>query len=57
MGLALDEPEDNEMPTRVNGLDVLISEEVTGFADRSLVDYINSPYGEGFMINTGYKDC
>ena len=51
MGLALDEPNNNELPIQVNGLDVLISDKVKGFADGSLIDYINSPVGEGFTIS------
>jgi Fe-S cluster assembly iron-binding protein IscA len=57
LGLALDEPNGNEVPTKVNGLDVLIADKVKGFADGSTVDYIQSPHGEGFAINNGKSGC
>jgi Fe-S cluster assembly iron-binding protein IscA len=50
LGLALDEPNENEDTTQVNGIDVLISDAVKAFADRNTIDYVNSPYGEGFII-------
>lgn len=57
MGLALDEPETNEKPVPVNGLDVLISEEIKAIAERTVVDYIKSPMGEMFDIDTGLSGC
>lgn len=57
MGLALDEPDKGEVPTRVNGLDVLVSDEVKDFAGASRVDYVNSPYGEIFTVDTGRAGC
>lgn len=55
--MALDEPNGNEAPIQVNGLDVLISEKVKTFADGSLVDYVSSPIGEGFTIRNGNSSC
>lgn len=55
--MALDEPSGNEVPIKVNGLDVLIAEKVKGFTDSSTVDYITSPGGEGFTIRNGSADC
>jgi Fe-S cluster assembly iron-binding protein IscA len=57
LGLVLDEPRENEVPTQVNGLDILISEEVRGVADKSLVDYTNTPYGDRFTISGGTAGC
>ncbi len=57
MTLALDEPDDNEATTQVNGIDVLISDDVKGYAKNSVVDYGNSPYGERFTINSGNSCC
>ena len=56
LGLALDEPNGDEKPTQVNGLDFLIGDEVKMFADRSSLDYMSSPY-EGFIIRPGYSSC
>jgi hypothetical protein len=55
--LDLDDPRDNEVPTQVNGLNVLISEDIKGYADRSLIDYINSPRGSGFVVRSGNSSC
>ena len=50
MGLALDEPNENEDTIQVNGIDVLISDEVKPTANVNKLDYIKSPHGEGFVI-------
>ena len=50
--MALDEPNENEEMTQINGIDVLISNEVKPFADRNRVDYLNLPHGEGFIISS-----
>ena len=50
LGLALDEPNENEDTTQINGVDVLISDAVKAFADRNTIDYVNLPGGEGFII-------
>ena len=58
MGLALDEPNENEDTTQVNGIDVLISDAVKAFADGNTIDYVNLPDGEGFVITpAGYANC
>jgi Fe-S cluster assembly iron-binding protein IscA len=58
LGLALDEPNENEDTIQVNGIDVLISDAVKPFADTNTIDYVNSPYGEGFIIApAGYTYC
>ena len=58
MGLALDEPNENEDTTQINGIDVLISDSVKALADNNTIDYVNSPYGEGFIIApAGYTGC
>jgi Fe-S cluster assembly iron-binding protein IscA len=48
--LALDEPDENEGTMQINGIDVLVSDAVKLFADGNTIDYVNSPYGEGFTI-------
>jgi hypothetical protein len=52
MGLALDEPEKDEQPVRVNGIEFLIEEIVRPFADYATVDYVKDNYREGFLIRT-----
>jgi Fe-S cluster assembly iron-binding protein IscA len=57
LGLALDKPKEDEMPTKIDGLDFLISEVVEDIADGSLVDYISSTYGEEFILRAGSAGC
>lgn len=57
MGLALDEPNENEAAIEINGIDVLISSEVRSFTDGNKLDYVTSPYGEGFSISGGASCC
>ncbi len=58
MGLALDEPQASENITKVDGVDLLIGDEVKNYADLSTIDYITGPYGEGFSVAIeGASDC
>ena len=61
LGLALDELKENEETTQVNGIDVLISDEVKPHSDGSTINYIQSTDGEGFVIDqpgqTGCTGC
>lgn len=50
MGMALDEPEENEQPLRINGLDVLIADAVRPFAEGNTLDYVKNQNGEGFIL-------
>ncbi len=50
MGLALDEPKENEKATQVNGIDVLVSQDARKSADGLVIDYVNTPFGEGFDV-------
>lgn len=57
MGLALDEPDTNEKAVPVNGLDVLIADELRQFTEESVVDFISSPHGAMFTVESGYSNC
>ena len=61
LGLALDELKENEETTQINGIDILISDEVKPYSDVSTIDYIQSTEGEGFIIDqprqTGCTGC
>jgi hypothetical protein len=50
LGMALDEPRTDEIATKVDGIDVLISEDARSLSERSTIDYESGPYGEGFTI-------
>jgi len=56
--LVLDEPMKNEISNQINGIDVLIEEEVKDYANKSVVDYVKTPYGEKFIVElAGSKAC
>jgi len=55
--LALEEPNGNEAATPINGIDVLISDEVKNLTENSTVDYLNGPDREGFTIGTTGQSC
>ena len=59
MGLALDELNENEDTIQVNGIDLLISDDVKPAASANKIDYIKSPQGEGFIIvsKSGESGC
>ena len=58
MGLALDEPNENEPTISVNDMDLLISDEVKPFVGEKMIDYIQTPAGEGFIIgNKSGESC
>ena len=55
--MALDEPESDETPMEINGIDVLISEPVRPFTEGNTLDYVKHPDGEGFLLapDDGYS--
>ncbi len=57
MGMALDEPQENEQPVHVNGIDVLVEDSVRPLVDDTTIDYVEHPYGEGFTITGSRESC
>lgn len=57
MGMALDEPNENEQPVQVNGIGVLINESAAPLVDDATVDYIKDEYREGFIITGAGSSC
>ena len=58
MGIALDELKENEETTRINGIDLLIADQVKPYSDGNKIDYVQSANGEGFVIDKpGQDDC
>jgi Fe-S cluster assembly iron-binding protein IscA len=51
MGMALDEPQENEQPVTVNGIEVLMADFARPYAEGVVVDYVTNPYSEGFIID------
>jgi Fe-S cluster assembly iron-binding protein IscA len=57
MGMALDEPEENEQPVQVNGIDVLVADFTRPFVEGTTVDYVKEKQGEGFVITGDGGAC
>jgi iron-sulfur cluster assembly protein len=58
--MALDEPNDSDQVFETGGFTFLIEKQLLEDAKPITVDYIISPTGEGFIINSGAKkasDC
>ena len=61
LGLALDELKENEETIQVNGIDLLMSDEIKPYSEGNTIDYIQSTDEEGFVIGkpgqTGCAGC
>ena len=57
MGLALEEPDDQDEVLTVDGIEVRVEKRASGFAAQSVVDYVDSVWGRGFTIRPAYGDC
>jgi Fe-S cluster assembly iron-binding protein IscA len=55
--LALDEPGKDEAALQVEGINLLISEDIKTFAERSRIDYVKGPYREGFSVALAGQSC
>jgi Fe-S cluster assembly iron-binding protein IscA len=50
LGLALDEPQENEKSLQINEVAVLIEERIRPFTVDQILDYIHSHEGQGFVF-------
>lgn len=58
MGLALEEPNDQDESITVDGIEIRVEKRAAGFAAQSVVDYIDSAWGKGFTIRAAAGgDC
>ena len=57
MGVALDEPKENEQTVEADGFDVLIADEVKPFATGNMLDWVKSIGGEGFVLRPESGGC
>jgi Fe-S cluster assembly iron-binding protein IscA len=48
LGLSLDEPEPYEVTTRINGIDILISDDVKKYADKTNINVFLNQNGTAF---------
>ena len=53
MGLALDEPNDTEESVTINGLEILMNDQVAPYTAQQTVDYVDTRQGKGFLIRRG----
>jgi Fe-S cluster assembly iron-binding protein IscA len=57
MGMVLDEPEENEQPVNVNGIEVLIADYAKPFVNGTTIDYVKQRFKEGFVITGSGDTC
>ena len=50
MGMALDEPKENEQTVEADGFDILIGDEVKPFVTGNVLDWVSAFGGEGFVL-------
>lgn len=50
MGMALDEPRENEDPVTVGSFEFLIADDVKPFASGQVLDWVKAFGGEGFVL-------
>jgi len=55
--MALDEPDGNEQPVQVNGIDVLIADSDKSHVDSMTINYAKQPDSEGFVISGSRGSC
>ena len=55
IGMALDEPEEDENTHMVNGIDVLVKEPLVDLVENTTIDYVYESGAEGFIM-TGQDD-
>jgi Fe-S cluster assembly iron-binding protein IscA len=57
LGLALDEPNEENQTVTVNDIDLLIAENVLPYTKGSVIDYLNSEKSQGFTISAVSGSC
>lgn len=54
MGLALDEPGENDNKINLNGIELLVEKAINSFMEDQVIDFVNSGMREGFVISAEY---
>ena len=57
LGLVLDELKDEKETVAVNGIDLMIAENVVSFTEGHEIDYIKNDYAQGFSIAPTTGGC
>jgi len=52
--VALDEPKDNDTVLTAESLEFHVEKKIELFADNTVVDYVHSWFGEGFVVKPAY---
>lgn len=54
-GLALDEPKNNDKVQEVEGIKIILDEEISGYVKGFVIDYRNSFFGKRFAVDQLYS--
>ncbi len=54
MGLALDEPSENDNEMELNGIKVVAEKSLTSFLDEQVIDFVTSGGREGFVVGPAW---
>ena len=54
LGLALDEPGENDNKINMNGIELLVEKAINSFMEDQVIDFVNSGMREGFVISAEY---
>jgi Fe-S cluster assembly iron-binding protein IscA len=57
LGMALDEPSENEQTVEVDGIDVLITDDVKPYASGNVLDWVDAYGDEGFTLQPESGSC
>ena len=55
MGLALDEPNEQDQLMNVDNIDLRVTDAVKPLTENQLIDYIDSAHGRGLVIRANYS--
>jgi Fe-S cluster assembly iron-binding protein IscA len=54
LGVALDEPKDDDTIFSARELQLHVEKRIALFADNTVIDYVRSWFGEGFVVKPAY---
>lgn len=57
MGVALDEPSEEEQTVPADGLEILVSDEVKPYVPGNVLDWVQAFGGEGFVLAPESGSC
>ena len=57
MGLALDEPNEDDSKISLNGIELLAEKSLNPYLKDKIIDYVNLGYENGFKISAEHESC